>query len=64
VDAIKSSLQQSQATLQKYEWIETQVVSLKGDAKSQKQSRCYYGVDGQLQKVEENATQGEKSVRA
>ena len=58
VDAIKSSFQQSQATLRKYEWIETQVVSLKGEEKSKKQSRCYYGVDGQLQKVEENATQG------
>lgn len=58
VEAIKTSFQQSQAVLRKYEWIETQVVTYKGEEKSSKQSRCYYGVDGKLQKVEENATQG------
>jgi len=59
VEAIKSSFQQSQALLRKYEWIETQVVSYKGEEKSRKQSRCYYGVDGQLQKVEENVTKAD-----
>ena len=58
IEAIKTSFQQSQAVLRKYEWIETQVVTYKGEEKSSKQSRCYYGVDGKLQKVEENATQG------
>src|SRR3989304_3297110 len=58
VEAIKTSFQQSQAILRKYEWIETLVVSVKGEEKSSKQSRCYYGADGKLQKVEENATQG------
>lgn len=57
VEAVKASFQQSQALLRKYEWIETQVVSVKGEEKSSKQSRCYYGADGKLQKVEENATQ-------
>lgn len=51
VAALKQSLQRSQVQLRKYEWIETTVVSLKGDEKSRKQNRCYYGVDGRLQKI-------------
>jgi hypothetical protein len=51
VAALKQSLQHSQAQLRKYEWVETTIVSLKGDEKSRKQNRCYYGVDGKLQKV-------------
>ncbi len=59
VEAIKSSFQKSQALLRKYEWVETQVVSFKGEEKSNKQSRCYYGADGKLQKVEENQTKAD-----
>lgn len=51
IAALKQSLQQSQAQLRRYEWIETTVVSLKGEEKSRKQNRCYYGADGKLQKV-------------
>jgi hypothetical protein len=51
VAAIKSSFAASQANLRSYEWIETTVVSLKGEEKSRKQQRCYYGADGVLQKV-------------
>lgn len=58
VEAIKTSFQQSQAVLRKYEWIETLTVSLKGEEKSKKQSRCYYGAEGKVQKVEITATQG------
>ena len=54
VTALKALLEISQATLRQYEWIETTVVSLKGEEKSRKQERCYYGVDGVLQKVEAN----------
>jgi hypothetical protein len=49
--ALKQSLQESQARLRKYEWIETTVISLKGEEKNRKQQRCYYGADGKLQKV-------------
>jgi hypothetical protein len=48
---LKTSLTASQANLRQYEWIETTVVSLKGEEKSRKQQRCYYGADGVLQKV-------------
>jgi hypothetical protein len=53
--ALKQSLQQSQAMLRQYEWIETTVVALKGEEKSRTQKRCYYGVDGKVQKVDVTA---------
>jgi hypothetical protein len=51
VAALKTSFAESQANLRSYEWIETTVVTLKGEEKSRKQQRCYYGADGVLQKV-------------
>jgi hypothetical protein len=51
VVALKASLAASQALLKLYEWVETTVVSVKGDEKSRKQERCYYGADGNVQKV-------------
>jgi hypothetical protein len=52
VAALKASLEGSQTALREYEWIETTIVSLKGDEKSRQQQRCYYGADGGLQKME------------
>jgi hypothetical protein len=43
VGAIKATLAASQATLRQYEWIETTVVSLKGEEKSRKQSQLNDG---------------------
>jgi hypothetical protein len=51
VAALKANLAASQAALRQYEWIETTVVSLKGEEKSRQQNRCYHGADGALQKV-------------
>jgi hypothetical protein len=51
VAALKASLAASQAALRQYEWIETTAISLKGDEKSRKQERCYYGADGGVTKV-------------
>jgi hypothetical protein len=51
VAALKQALQQNQAQLRKYEWVETTIVSLKGEEKDRKQQRCYYGADGKVQKV-------------
>ena len=51
VAALKASLAASQAVLKQYEWIETTVVSLKGEEKSRKQNRCYHGADGGVTKV-------------
>ena len=51
IAALKQSLQEDQARLRQYEWIETTAVSLKGEEKSRKQNRCYHGADGKVQKV-------------
>ena len=51
VGDLKATLAASQVALRQYEWIETTLVSLKGEEKSRKQQRCYYGADGTLQKV-------------
>ena len=51
VVALKASLAASQAILKQYEWIETTVVSLKGEEKSRQMNRCYHGAEGKVQKV-------------
>jgi hypothetical protein len=51
VAALKQSLAESQVSLRNDEWVETTVVSLKGEEKSRKQNRCYYGAEGQVQKL-------------
>ncbi len=56
VAALKVALAASQANLRHYEWIETTVVSVKGEEKSRTQQRCYYGADGILQKVDISAS--------
>lgn len=66
VAAIKTELATSQAVLKDYEWIETTVVSLKGDEKSRTQQRCYYGAEGGIQKVEVSETpepEGKRGLR-
>jgi hypothetical protein len=52
VAALKQSLADSQKAIRQYEWIETTVISLKGEEKARKQKRCYYGADGKLQKLD------------
>ena len=51
VAALKATMEASKIILKQYEWIETTVVSLKGEEKSRKQERCYYGADGGVTKV-------------
>jgi len=51
VAALKQSLQQGQALIRKYEWVETTIISMKGEEKARKQNRCYYGADGKVQKT-------------
>lgn len=51
VAALKASVAASQKALRQYEYIETTIVSVKGEEKSQEVDRCYYGADGALQKV-------------
>ena len=51
VAALKQSLQQGLAKAKGYEWVETTIISLKGEEKARKQNRCYYGADGKVQKI-------------
>ncbi len=51
VAALKQSMATSQKQLRQYEWIETTIISMKGEEKSRKQQRCYYGADGKIQKL-------------
>src|SRR5678816_1171751 len=51
VAALKQNLAESQKRLRQYEWIETTAISLKGEEKSRKQQRVYYGADGKLTKL-------------
>ena len=51
VAAIKQSLAESTAALRQYEWVETTIISVKGEEKSRTQQRCYHGADGKIQKV-------------
>jgi hypothetical protein len=51
VAALKQSVASDQQIIRQYEWIETTVISLKGEEKARLQKRCYYGAEGSLQKV-------------
>ena len=51
VASLKQNLGESQKRLRQYEWIETTAISLKGEEKSRKQQRVYYGADGTLTKT-------------
>jgi len=63
VAALKATMEASKIILKQYEWIETTVVTLKGDEKSRKQERCYYGADGGVMKVTLTPPPPEKKVR-
>lgn len=51
VAALKQSVAQDQQNIRQYEWVETTVISLKGEEKSRQQKQCYYGAEGSLQKI-------------
>jgi len=58
IAALKQNLAQSQKQLRTYEWIETTMISLKGEEKARTQKRCYYGAEGKVVKVD----MGEKAA--
>lgn len=51
VAALKQNLAESNKRIRQYEWLETTTISLKGEEKSRKQQRVYYGADGKLTKL-------------
>ena len=50
VAALTQSLAANQKQLRQYTWVETTVVSMKGEEKSRVQKQCFYGPDGKVQK--------------
>jgi hypothetical protein len=64
VAALKQSLQQGLAKARGYEWVETTIISLKGEEKARKQNRCYYGADGKVQKVSLDAAPAAEKPQA
>ncbi len=65
VAALKQNLAESQKRLRQYEWIETTAISLKGEEKSRKQQRVYYGADGNADEAADRraAAAGEAGAR-
>lgn len=51
ITALKESVARNQASLRQYSWVETTVISLKGEVKKQQQKQCSYGADGKVQKT-------------
>src|SRR6202046_3588951 len=49
--AVQQSMAANKVRLQKYQWIETTQLTLKGDPKPPSQKLCQYGPDGQVQKT-------------
>src|SRR5262245_14554432 len=50
VATLQQLLQESLDRLRPYEWTETTVVRLKGDEKARRLSRCYYRIDGKIER--------------
>ncbi len=55
VAALKQSLAANATQLKQYKWVETTVISLKGEEKSRIQKQCFYGPDGKVQKQQLSA---------
>jgi hypothetical protein len=49
--AVKQAAAENKQGLQHYQWIETQQLTLKGNAKPPSQNLCRYGPDGNVQKT-------------
>jgi len=56
VAALKANLVKSQALLKQYEWVETRVLTRKGEEKNRAENRCFYGPDGTVLKEPISAT--------
>ena len=50
VAALKQSLAANAKLQKQYRWVETTVISMKGEEKSRVQKQCFYGPDGKVQK--------------
>jgi hypothetical protein len=63
VAALKQSLAANEKLQREYRWVETTVVSLKGEEKSRVQKQCFYGPDGKVQKQQLTAPPPEEPAQ-
>ena len=61
VAAFKQAMAENQKRLSQYQWIETTIVSMKGEEKSRTQKLCFYGPDGKVQKQQISAPAQQQS---
>lgn len=59
--AFKEAMAENKQRLSRYQWVETTVVSLKGEEKSRTQKLCFYGPDGKVQKQQISAPAQQQS---
>jgi hypothetical protein len=59
---LKAWLQASKEQMRAYQWIETTTVSIDGEQKSRLVQRCYYDVEGNLEKVPVEHTQASEGA--
>jgi hypothetical protein len=50
IAALKQALAANEKLQKQYRWVETTVISMKGEEKSRTQKQCFYGPDGKVQK--------------
>lgn len=62
VAELKQTMAANRTALQKYQWIETVQVSLKGENKRTEQNGCHYGPDGKVVKTAMGAPQAPKEA--
>jgi hypothetical protein len=62
VAALKQSLAANAKLQQQYRWVETTVISMKGEEKSRIQKQCFYGPDGKVQKQQLTAPPPEEEL--
>src|SRR5215475_87227 len=48
---VKKAVAVNQASLKKYQWLQTTQVEIKGEQKKKEMAQCRYGADGKLQKT-------------
>jgi len=60
VAALKQSLAANEKLQKQYRWVETTVMSMKGEEKSRIQKQCFYGPDGKVQKQQLTAPPAEE----
>lgn len=63
VAALKQSIAENQKKLTQFTWMETTIISMKGEEKSRAQKQCSYGPDGKVVKQPLSAPPAQQSAR-